>query len=127
MKSILRQMPSMGVYPKIPATTAAARIRKTELYVPTARLSMVAAVLGLAQLAIHDQAAGGFNIRITVGHGLGRFRGKLAQYPGGQIIFGMGLGTYADAHPGKSSPPRLWMMLFRPLCPPAEPLARMRR
>ena len=58
---------------------------------------MVELVLGVLQIAVHQQLAGVLNVRVAVGHGFCGPRGQLAQHPGGQIVLRVWLGPDADA------------------------------
>ena len=78
------------------------------------------------QLTVHDKLCGGFKVGVAVGDGLGVLRRELAQHPCGKVVVRVGLCTDADADAGEILPPSRAMMLFRPLCPPAEPEGRMR-
>ena len=78
------------------------------------------------QLAVHDELCGGLKVGVAVCDGFGVLRRELAQHPCGKVVVRVGLCADADADAGKFSPPSRAMMLFRPLCPPAEPEGRMR-
>ena len=58
---------------------------------------VVELVLGVLQIAVHQQLAGVLNVRVAVGHGFAVRGGQLAQHPGGQIVLRVWLGPDADA------------------------------
>ena len=59
--------------------------------------SVVEFILRFAQLAGHQQAAGGFHVGVAAGHKLGVIRRELAQHPVSQIIIRARLGANANA------------------------------
>ena len=59
--------------------------------------SVVEFILRFAQLAGHQQAAGGFHVGVAAGHKLGVIGRELAQHPVSQIIIRARLGANANA------------------------------
>ena len=63
--------------------------------------SPVVFVLGLAQLAGHDETGGGLDVGVPALHGPGVLLRKMAQHPVGQIVVGPGLFPHPDPNPGE--------------------------